>query len=99
MPFKPGNKLGQGRPPGKVNRSTEQAKLTLARLANRGLDNITEDLDKIRQENPIKAAELYLKLLEFVIPKLKSVDLNATMEIDQRIQTINVNINKSGTDD
>ena len=99
MPFEPGNKLGQGRPAGKMNRSTEQAKLTLARLANRGLDNITEDIERIRLDNPAKAAEIYLKLLEFVIPKLKSVDMNATMQIDQRIQTINVNINKSGSND
>ena len=29
MPFEKGNKLSKGRPPGAVNRSTEQMKLTI----------------------------------------------------------------------
>jgi hypothetical protein len=41
--FEKGNKLG-GRKPGAVNRSTEMAKLTLARLADKGLDDISEDI-------------------------------------------------------
>lgn len=90
MPFQPGNKLGKGRPQGQLNRSTEAAKLTIARLANRGLDNISEDLEKIRKENPIEAAKIYLKLLEYIVPKKAAIEL--TGEINQRIQQISVNI-------
>ena len=71
--FEKGNSFGKGRPAGKLNASTEAAKLTLARLASKGLDNISQDIDKIREENPIKAAEIYLKLLEYVVPKLRSI--------------------------
>lgn len=92
MPFEKGNKLGKGRPSGQLNRSTEQAKLTIARLANRGLDNISEDLDKIRKEDPLEAAKLYLKLLEYIVPKKSSIEMKA--EIDQRIQQITININR-----
>lgn len=92
MPFQKGNKLGKGRPEGRVNRSTEQAKLTLARLANKGLDNITEDIDKIRKDNPVKAAEIYIKLLEYVIPKLKSVDMKVEGEINNKIEKITIEI-------
>ena len=92
MHFEKGNKLGKGRPSGKLNRSTEQAKLTLARLANKGLDNITEDIDKIREENPVKAAEIYIKLLEYVIPKLKSVDMKMEAEVNNKIEKITVEI-------
>lgn len=92
MPFEKGNKLGKGRPTGKMNRSTEQAKLTLARLANKGLDNITEDIDKIRKDNPVKAAEIYIKLLEYVIPKLKSVDMKVEGEINNKIEKITIEI-------
>lgn len=93
MPFKKGqsgNKLG--RPKGAVNRSTEQAKLTIARVANQGLNNISEDLEKIRKENPIEAAKIYLRLLEYIVPKQKSIEMKA--EIDQRIQQISVNIKR-----
>lgn len=91
MAFEKGNKLG-GRKPGAMNRSTEQAKLTIARLANKGLDNITEDLEKIRKENPIEAAKLYLKLLEYIVPKKSAIELKG--EIKQQIHQITVNVIK-----
>lgn len=95
MPFEKGNKLGKGRPAGKLNRSTEQAKLTLARLANKGLDNITEDIDKIRETNPVKAAEIYIKLLEYVMPKLKAVDMKVDADVTQKVEKITVEIKQS----
>ena len=89
--FEVGNKLG-GRKPGSLNRSTEQAKLAIARLANQGLNNITEDFEKIRKENPIEAAKLYLKLLEYIVPKKASMEISG--EIDHRIQQVSININR-----
>ena len=94
--FEVGNKLG-GRKPGSLNRSTEQAKLTIARLANRGLDNIMEDFDKIRKDNPAEAAKLYLKLLEYIVPKKSAVEISG--EIDHRIQQVSININRTGSKD
>ena len=90
--FEVGNKLG-GRKPGALNRSTEQAKLAIARLANQGLNNITEDFEKIRKENPIEAAKLYLKLLEYIVPKKSSMEISG--EIDHRIQQVSININRA----
>ena len=97
MPFQPGNKLSKGRPKGKLNRSTEQAKLTLARIADEGLDNLKKDLQEIRKKDPVRAAELYLKILEYIIPKQQRVEVKG--EIEQKIQQITVNINKSGSND
>jgi hypothetical protein len=90
MPFAKGNKLGKGRPVGQLNRSTEQAKLAVARLANSGLDALREDLEKIRKESPLEAAKIYLKLLEYIVPKKASIELSG--EINQKIQQISVNI-------
>ncbi len=99
MPFEKGNQLGKGRPAGAINRSTEQAKLTIARLANRGLDNISEDLEKIRKQDPLEAAKLYLKLLEYIVPKKAQMEISG--QIDQRIHQISININRKeiGTND
>lgn len=97
MPFEKGHKLATGRPVGALNRSTEQAKLAVARLANSGLDALREDLEKIRKQDPIEAAKLYMRLLEYIVPKKASVEMKA--EIDQRIHQISVNINKSGSND
>lgn len=93
--FEVGNKFGKGRPVGAVNRSTEQMKLTIARAVNNTLNTISEDLEKIRQKDPEKAMDLALKLMEYTLPKLSRTELKA--EIDQRIQQINVNITKSGS--
>jgi hypothetical protein len=93
--FKKGNKLG-GRKPGSLNRSTEQAKLAISRLANEGIDVLREDLEKIREKDPLEAAKLYLRLLEYIVPKKASIEMRA--EIDTRIQQISININKSGSD-
>ncbi len=97
MPFKKGNTLSKGRPKGAINRSTEMAKLTLARITDEGLNHLKEDLNKIREKDPIRAAELYLKILEYILPKQSRVELKG--EIEQKIQSINININKNdGTD-
>jgi hypothetical protein len=93
--FEVGNKLG-GRKVGSLNRSTEQAKLAIARLANQGLNNITEDFEKIRKENPIEAAKLYLKLLEYIVPKKTSMEISG--EIDHRIQQVSININRADSE-
>jgi hypothetical protein len=95
--FQPGNKFGKGRPPGKLNRSTEEAKLTIARAVNKTLNTLSEDLDKIRKENPEKAIDLCLKIMEYYLPKQSRVEMKA--EIEQRVQQITVNINKSGSDE
>jgi hypothetical protein len=95
MPFVKGNQLGKGRPAGQLNRSTEQAKLAVARLANSGLDALREDLEKIRKEEPLEAAKIYLKLLEYIVPKKAAVEISG--QIDQRIQQISINITKSGS--
>lgn len=100
MPFIKGdNRINKaGRPAGAINRSTEQAKLAIARIANRGLDNISEDLEKIRKTDPIEAAKLYLKLLEYIVPKKTQMEISG--EINQRIQQVSVQITQSnaGTD-
>jgi hypothetical protein len=91
MPFEKGNKLG-GRRQGALNRSSEEAKLAVARIANQGLDAFREDIDKIRKENPIEAAKLYLRLLEYIVPKKSAVELKG--EIKQQIQQVTVNVIK-----
>lgn len=96
MGFEVGNKFGKGRPVGKLNRSTEQAKLAVARIANQGLDILREDIEKIRKENPLEAAKLYLKLLEYIVPKKASMEISG--ELKQQIQQINVNINHTGSE-
>ncbi len=97
MAFQKGHKLATGRPKGAINRSTEMMKLTIARAVDNTLNTLSADLEKIRKEDPERAIELALKLMEFTLPKLSRTEMRA--EIDQRIHQINVNINKSGSNE
>jgi len=92
--FEKGHTLSKGRPAGALNRSTEEMKLTISRAVNNTLSSISKDLEEIKKRNPERAMELALRLLEYTLPKLKSVDINGSLQVDQRIQQITVNINK-----
>jgi len=92
--FEKGHKLATGRPKGALNRSTEEMKLTISRAVNNTLSSISKDLEEIKKSNPERAMELALRLLEYTLPKLKSVDINGSLQVDQRIQQITININK-----
>lgn len=95
MAFTKGHKLATGRPKGAINRSTEMMKLTIARAVDNTLNTLSADLEKIRKDDPERAIELALKLMEYTLPKLSRTEVRA--EIDQRIHTISVNITKSGS--
>lgn len=101
MPFTKGDKNinRRGRPKGSTNRSSEMMKVNVARAANLGLDYLKEDYERLRKEDPRGALNLLMKLLEYNIPKLKSVDMNLEAEVNQKIEEIVVNINRSGSKD
>lgn len=90
MPFEKNHKLAKGRPKGVPNRTTEQAKLTIQRAVNGILDTMQSDLQEIKKRDPIRAMEISIKLLEFTVPKLKSIEMKA--QIEQKIQQISINI-------
>lgn len=89
--FEKGNKLG-GRKKGSLNRSTEMMKLTIARAVNHSLSELQKDLDEIRKENPAKAMELSIKLMDYVLPKLKSMDVKLDADVKQSIEQIKVEV-------
>lgn len=92
MPFQPGHKLSKGRKNGSPNRTTQEARLTINRAVNGILDNIQTDLKEIKKKDPVKAMELAMKLLEYVIPKQRAIDLTGEVNMNQRIHQISVNI-------
>ena len=94
MPFVKGdtNINRAGRKSGVANRTTEAAKLSITRAVNGVLDTMHADLIEIKKRDPVKAMELAIKLLEYSIPKLKSIDLQGSLEVNAKIQSINLNI-------
>lgn len=95
MGFQKGHKLATGRPKGAINRSTEMMKVSIARATNVVLDDLPSIMKQMIRDDPKAAVDLAIKLLEFNMPKLSRTELKA--EIEQRIQSISVNITKSGS--
>ena len=71
MPFAKGE---GGRPKGAVNKGTEKIRQTIAKLTDQKFHHLETAFESLREENPAKYLELYLKLLEYTTPKLRSVD-------------------------
>jgi hypothetical protein len=92
--FEKGHQLAKGRPPGALNRTTEQMRLTINRAVNNTLSTIQTDLEELKKTDPVKALELSMKLMEYAMPKMRSIDLKGSIEVDAKIQSINVNINR-----
>jgi hypothetical protein len=100
MAFKKGNEWNGnrfGRPKGASNRSSEMQKVNIQRMINEGLDYIKEDYHNIRKDDPAKAVTLLLKMMEYSLPKLKSVDMTLEADIKKQIEHITVNITDGDT--
>jgi hypothetical protein len=69
-------------------------RLTINRAVNNTLNTIQSDLEELKKTDPVKALELSMRLMEYAMPKMRSIDLKGSIEVDQRIQSINVNINR-----
>jgi hypothetical protein len=96
--FEKGHQLAKGRPPGALNRTTEQMRLTINRAVNNTLNTIQSDLEELKKTDPVKALELSMKLMEYAMPKMRSIDLKGSIEVDARIHQISVNVNRTGSE-
>jgi hypothetical protein len=96
--FEKGHTLAKGRPPGALNRTTEQMRLTINRAVNNTLNTIQTDLEELKKTDPVKALELSMKLMEYAMPKMRSIDLKGSIEVEAKIQQISINVNRTGSE-
>ncbi len=68
-------------------------KLSIARATNRVLDDLPKLMEELVKKDPKGAVDVALKLLEFHLPKMSRIEMQA--QIEQRIQQISVNITQN----
>ncbi len=69
--FKKGEKrAGQGRPSGSPKKATAQAREAIATFVDGNAHRLQEWLDRIAEEDPKRAFELFQSVVEYHIPKL-----------------------------
>lgn len=95
MAFESGNKLSNGRPKGSPNKFTDKVRANLSKLTDQKLSDLQDALEEVRSESPAKYVELYLKMLEYTMPKLRAIDTKLDLGSDTisniKIEVINTN--------
>ena len=82
-----------GRQKGTPNKATARLREAFTGLLEGNISRVQELFDKVAEKNPQKALELMLKLSEFVLPKLRAIEVNN--EPEEAIHT-SLNINCIG---
>lgn len=78
---------GPGRPPGSPNRITAEVRERFADLVDANTPRLQLWLDEVAAKDPKAAFELWLRMAEFVIPKLHRVQ-----QIDPQQESLVVNV-------
>lgn len=64
-----------GRPPGTPNKATAQAREAIAQFVESNVGRFNEWLDHIAADDPAKAMDLMIKVMEYHLPKLNRTDV------------------------
>jgi hypothetical protein len=82
-----------GRKKGIPNKSTAEIKEIITRVVGNQLDMLEDDLKKIRKESPARAAEIYMKMVDYVLPKQSKIELEG--ELNHRVEKVVIEIKKT----
>ena len=74
MPFVQGNSFGNGRPKGSLNKVNEKVREIIGSLTEAYAEDFDTALAQVQENNPQKFAEIYLKLLEYSLPKMRAIE-------------------------
>ena len=77
----------EGRPKGSVNKSSNEIRETFQLLLSNNLEKIQDDLNDLEAKDRI---QLLLSLANYILPKLRSIDLQSDIE-----ETITIDFNES----
>ena len=75
--FIKGNEIS-GRPKGVKNKVTKEVKEIIKDTINNQIPKVNKALDDMFLSDPAKAIELTMKLMEYVVPKLKAIEHSAS---------------------
>lgn len=82
----------EGRPSGAKDKIQSDIKESFQQLVEGNLTNIETWLKEVAAKDPAKAIDLIIRLSEFILPKIKTIDLNANVNTPHIIQYKNVSL-------
>jgi hypothetical protein len=69
---------GPGRPAGSVNRATAEVRQAFSSLVEGNQSRLQEWLDRVADDNPRSAIDLYWRLVELGLRKLQRIDMSGS---------------------
>jgi hypothetical protein len=72
---------GKGRVKGVPNKSTATVREAIALLAEQNIGRVQEWVNRVATRDPGKATELYLRLLEYHVPRLARTELSGEIGV------------------
>ena len=75
MSFEKGHKKQGGRSKGTPNKTTAEIRENVKTLIEMNLPKMQDWIDATAEENPSKAIDIIIKLTDYVLPKLKSIEV------------------------
>ena len=81
MAFKKGMQKIGGKQKGTPNKTTKEIREAFQLLIENNLDNMTQWVKSIANEDPAKAMNLLIQLAEYNIPKLARIETKGEMDV------------------
>jgi hypothetical protein len=80
-----GRKTGGGSRKGKPNKATQDVRAAIAIFAERNVWKLQQWLDAAAEKDLAKAADLFVRVLEYHIPKLARTEINGEIGVRGRL--------------
>lgn len=68
------------------NKATADVRATIALIAERNVARLEKWLVQVGEKDPARAADIFLKLAEYSIPKLSRVEVGGALEHKARLE-------------
>jgi len=81
MPFEKGHKLGKGRPKGKENKLTKEAREMFIETLEGLTPEVEEAFKKVLAESPARFLDLFAKYAQYFVPKKTEADIKSNIEL------------------
>jgi hypothetical protein len=82
----PGERRGGGSRKGIPNKTTAMVREAIAKFAEMNVENFSLWVAEVAQTDPARAAEIYLKAIEYHIPKLARSEVRSEVDAEIRIR-------------
>jgi hypothetical protein len=89
MPFTKNNP-GKGRPRGAENKEKKTLRESINSILEGGIEDFNSTMAELRETNPKAYLDVYVKLIDFSLPRMKSVD--TTISTKDNVESIKIEI-------